>query len=202
MAINNKAALIHGIQDSKTVLFRYLKNPITEIGHLPGWSWLHILILQIAITASCGFLRSVISGSGALGLITGTVLNPILIIVTSFVSCIFFYYCFQVFAHKTVDFKKLYELIFFANIPFYIFLILVVYVPPIFLVGFAFTGLLLFKGFIQHFQLERKLVSRLIFSLFFVMFLLWVWQRIENMQFQKDFRDNQSSRPIEIQLGE
>lgn len=187
--------------DCRRVLLGYLKNPMEQIGSLPNWNWARIIVTQVALTAICGLLRALVASNGLLGLISGTLANPILTVITSFVSAAFFYYSFQIFANKTVEFRKLYELIFFANIPFYFFLIIVSYVPPIFLVGFAFTGLLLFKGFIQHFELQRKLVTRLISTLFIVLLSLWIWQRMENLRSERAY-DSVKIKAPEIKLGE
>jgi hypothetical protein len=195
-----KDRFLSHLAECRVVLLRYLKNPVQEIGDLPSWTWPKILVTQILITALCGVFRALISGDGFLGIIGGAILNPILIIMTSLVSAIFFYYCFQIFANKTVEFRKLYELIFFANIPFYILIIPVELFPFIFLAAFAMTALLLFKGFIQHFQLERKLVTKLIGSLFLLLLSMWVWQRFENLRSEQAY--DSKIRAPEIKLGE
>jgi hypothetical protein len=92
---------------------------------------------------------------------------------------VFIYYYFQIFEKRTLDFKQIYILILFADIPFFLFQVASEILPPITLVGFAFTALLLAVGLTENFQLEKQKSLRLIGGLFLVVFLIWLWNLIE-----------------------
>jgi hypothetical protein len=64
----------------------------------------------------------------------------------------------------------------------------------------AFTGLLLLVGLVENFQLNRKLVIRLISSLYALFFVLWFWDRIASSKFEKSWSTDRVQAPS-VELG-
>ena len=109
----------------------------------------------------------------------GLIVSPMVAGVTAFVGALFIYYYFQVFEKRTCSLRKIFTLILFANIPFFIFQIGSELVPPITLVGFAFTALLMAVGLTENFQMEKRRALRLVTIMFAIVFILWLWNRID-----------------------
>ncbi len=157
-------------------LRNYLKHPVQEIRKLPTWEWRRLILAQVVVTMFSGLLSGVIHHS-LFAIFFNMILTPILSLITAFISSLFFFYTFQIFSEKTVEFRSLFTAVFFANVPFFIFQIVMGYFPPILLVGLAFTAILLIVAFVDNFQLPRKLVSRLIGGIYviFVLTYLLAW---------------------------
>jgi hypothetical protein len=181
-------------------LINYLKHPIREIAHVPDWTWSELICVQVVITALTGVLTGVV-GKSFLGVLSGFFLTPILTMITIAVSSLFFYYLFQVFAGQTLPFRRLATVVFFANLPFFIFQVLSGLVAAVSLIGFAFTAVILIVGFVENFQLPRRLVVRVIVGLYVAIFLVWIWGRWDSLQIGRDWRSERMEAP-EVHLGE
>ncbi|GIL17776.1 MAG: hypothetical protein BroJett040_15270 [Oligoflexia bacterium] len=184
--------------DIKDILIPFIKNPMEKIRNLPDWDWQTLILAQVLVTAISGALGGLINRS-VLSILSGLIMMPILTLITTSISTLFFFYTFQIIIQKQVPYRKLFTVVFFANIPFFIFQIISGYFPPISLVGLAFTGLLLIVGFVENFQVPRKLVIRLIAALYVVFFLIWLWGRLDTMKLDKQWRAEESAP--EVRLG-
>lgn len=156
----------------------YLRHPIQKISHLPDWSWTTLLVTLIAISMASGILTGLVPPN-FFRVIAGVIVSPFVGVVTTFIGALFFYYYFQVFEKRTCSLRQIFTLILFANIPFFIFQIGAELIPPITLVGFAFTALLLIVGLTDNFQMEKRRAIRLVAILFAVVFVIWLVNRIE-----------------------
>ena len=188
----------------KNSLIPFLRHPMTEIKHSPDWTWHRIFLLQILITASTGFLAALVDRKSAFSLIASLIVSPILTLLMLGISSLFFYYCFQIFASHTVSFRKLFTIVLFANIPQFIFQILNGFVPPITLVGMAFTALLLLVGFVENLKVDRKLVVRLLAALYAIFFAVWIANLISNSHLEKNWhaeKEREREETPEVQLG-
>ncbi len=181
-------------------LIKFLRHPLHEIKHVPDWTWPELIVAQLGVTALTGALTGLV-GRNVLGVFTGLILTPILTMVTIAVSTLFFYYLFQVFAGKTLPFRRLATLVFFANLPFFVFQVLSGIVPPISLIGFAFTAVLLIVGLTENFLLPRQLVMRIIAGLYVAIFLVWIWGRWDSLQIERSWKSPSIDAP-EVQLGQ
>lgn len=181
-------------------LISYLKHPIREIRQVPNWSWPELAVAQLTATAATGAVTGLVNRS-VIGVVTGLILTPILTLVTIAVSSLFFYYLFQILAGQTLPFRRLATVVFFANLPFFIFQILSGLVPPISLIGFAFTAVILIVGFVENFQLPRKLVVRLIAGIYLAIFLVWVWGRWDSLRIERTWQPETVTAP-EVHLGQ
>jgi hypothetical protein len=166
------------IKDISSYILDYLKHPINKIKNLPDWPWSTLILAMVGFTMITGLLSGLVPPSffRALG---GLLVSPIVSLIMSVLGSLFVYYYFQVFEKRTVSFRKIFTLIFFANIPFFLFQIGSEYLPPISLVGFAFTAMLLAVGLNENFSMEKRRAIRLAIILFAVVFLIWLWNRID-----------------------
>jgi len=173
---------------------------MSEIVKIPDWSWQRLLLFQIVFTMATGALGGLIS-LHIFSIITQMILVPILTLITLSVSCLFFYYSFQIFADRTLGYRQLFGTVFFANIPFFIFQIVSIYLPPVSLVGLAFTAMLLVVAFVDRFMIPKKIVVRLIGALYVVFIAIWIGQKIEGSKMDKSWRAERTQAP-EVKLGE
>lgn len=182
-------------------LISFLKHPRDEISKLPDWSWTELLLVHVLITATTGALSGLVSKS-FLSLISGIILSPILTLITLSISALFFYYFFQIFARVTLPFRKLMTLILLANLPFFIFQIVAVLVPPMILVGLAFTAVLLVIGLIANFSLDKKLVVQTMMGIYALLFVVWIWGRWDGLQLETGWKNSSGLNAPEVRLGE
>jgi len=166
------------IKETLDFLLRFAMNPIQQIKALPQWGYKHLLLVHLMISIASGVLAGLVT-LNYLNVLFGIFLLPVISLVMIFILTAFFYYYFQVFERRTVSMQSLLTLIIFANWPFFIFQIGSHYLPPLTLLGFAFTGLLLVVGLTKNFQLEKKKSIRLVMILFSVIFLVWLWNQID-----------------------
>lgn len=199
MAIN-KDLLLSEFLDAKRTLIQFLRNPLREIKHIPDWPWPKILAVQAVVTAICGGLRALIDSRNIFIVISQLIISPLFQVITAGVTALFFYYSFQIFLSKTISLRQIFQMVFFASIPFYAFSILTGIVPPIFLIGFAFTSVLLIVGMVEKFQIEKKFAIRLLLVINAIVLILWILQRIETMRMEDSF-GTRIEAP-EVKLGE
>jgi hypothetical protein len=115
------------------------------------------------------------------------------------VSTLFFGIFFKIFANRDLAWRHLFTLILFANLPHFLFATAATYVPPIIMVGLAFTSFLLIKGFIDDFQLDRKLVIRIVTGLYAVFFLTWAISEITTSErFKKNIADDERAPEVHL----
>lgn len=159
-------------------IFNYLRNPVERIKTLPDWSWATLLITVVCISIASGVLTGLVPPN-FFRLMGGIIISPIVGVTTTGLGALFIYYYFQVYEKRTCSFRKLFTLLLFANIPFFIFQVGSELIPPITLVGFAFTALLLAVGLTENFQMEKRRSIRLVTILLAIVFILWLWNRID-----------------------
>jgi hypothetical protein len=160
-------------------ILQFLKHPLREIAHLPNWSWKILIWVQIALSMISGVLAG-LAKPGLWGIPFGIIIMPIISTLMASLMTAFLYYYFQVFEHRTVPAVRLCTLAVFASIPFFIFQIASPIIPPITLVGFAFSAMLLAVGLNENFHLPKPKAVRLAIILFAVVLLVWVGNQINN----------------------
>ncbi|WII71954.1 YIP1 family protein [Bdellovibrio sp. 22V] len=159
-------------------IINYLRHPIEKIKTLPDWSWSTLIITLIVISMTSGVLTGLVPPN-FFRIVGGIVISPIVGVVTTFIGALFIYYYFQVFEKRTCSMRKIFTLILFANIPFFAFQVGSEMIPPITLVGFAFTALLMAVGLTENFQMQKRRALRLVTILFAIVFIIWLWNRID-----------------------
>jgi len=161
------------LQEIYRAIKSYLKHPVQEIRKLPNWEWRRVILAQVIVTVICGFLTGLIFRS-PLNMLMGMFVTPIIALLVAMISSLVFFYTFQIVSEKLIELRLIFTAVFFANVPFFLFQIIVGLFPPISLVGLAFTALLLIVAFVDNFQLSRKFVTRLIAGIYIVMVLTYV----------------------------
>jgi len=157
----------------------YLRHPVREIRRLPDWPWRRILLAQILLTMVTGAVSGLVHHS-VLSILAGLIQTPILTLITTSVTTLFFFYVFQVFQNQFVSFRELYLSIFFANIPFFVFQVISDYFPPILLIGLGFSALLLIVTFVANFKISRAFASRLIGGVYAILVVLHLLAWVNN----------------------
>ncbi len=157
---------------------QYLRHPLREIAKLPDWQWPLLITLTILFAIISGVITGLIPPN-PYRIAAGLLLSPFVSLVLTTVMSIFFYYYFQVFERRTCSLRRLYTLVFFANIPFYIFQTISDVVWVITPVAFAFTAFILVVGLVENFHMEKRRALRLIGIIFSLVILIWAWNKID-----------------------
>ena len=166
-------------------IVNFLKHPIRQIAYLPDWPWRTLILVQVALSMISGILAS-LTRPNFFGLLFGIIVMPIMSMLMVSLLTAFLYYYFQVFEKRAVSASKMFTLALFASIPFFIFQIASTLVPPITLIGFAFSAMLLAVGLSETFQLEKKRAVRLCVVLFAVVLIVWIGNRIGDYRFHNN----------------
>ncbi len=116
------------VKDVFNYIVNYLRHPIEKIKHLPDWSWATLLITLVVVSLISGVLGGLIPPN-FYRVMGGIVISPIVGVVTTFIGTLFIYYYFQVYEKRTCSLRKIFTLILFANIPFFIFQVAAELIP-------------------------------------------------------------------------
>jgi hypothetical protein len=190
------------LQDLPSFLRLFAVSPIRAMRGLPPWHWSTFISLQIGIAIISGVLLGLISLS-FWNFILGLVVLPISTLLASFVITFFLNYFFAFFTKTYLDLRRLFGVVVVAQIPFLILHILSAHVPPIDLIGFGITCLLLIVGLIEHFQMNRKVVTRLALSIYILFSAIWIGVQITShfdRQKVKAFETPQTLDAIEAEV--
>jgi len=198
--MSRKEFLLNEALEVKKTLVQFLRHPMTEIKNVPDWHWPRIIGLHVVVTAFTAALTGLVEQKLSFSILFGLFLTPLFTLITFGIMTLFFYYCFQIFAERTISIRKLFTIILFASIPQLFLRIIEAYVPPITLVGMAFTALLLMVGFVENFLLPRKLIVRLIAILYAILFTIWIWDQITSSRMEKNWSHDRIEAP-EVELG-
>lgn len=174
------------IRDSVTALKNFARHPLDEVARLPDWSFKHVAVVQLIIAAVSGVLAGFMD-PGFWKILQGLILFPVFALILNLLLSSFFYYYFQIFERRTVSFQKLFALVFFASLPFFLFHVASYVFVIADLFGLAMTAVLLVIGLTENFQLHKKRSLRLIAVIFSLLFLLWVMERISSARRDQAF---------------
>jgi hypothetical protein len=169
--------LVDDLKADLLFILDFLKNPIQRVSHFPNWSWKRTVLLNVGISVVSGSLRGLIPPN-IYHILFGVFFLPIITFLMTHILAGFFFYYFQVFEKRTVDFLNLLKIVFLANIPFLIVHTLTSLLPPITFLGLAFAALILIVGLTESFQLEKKRTIKLVTLLYLMVFLVWLWDAL------------------------
>lgn len=187
--------------ECRSFLVHFIRYPIQGMKNMPDWHWRRLISLHVFITAICGFLGGFFEKRSFLSPIFGIISSPILTFISISVATLFFYYAFQVFTQKVVSIRKLWTVILFAHIPAFILNTVAGFVPPMYLISFAFSALLLIVGFTENFQIDRKFSIKIITSVYFIFFLMWAYGRYQSIQEENRYQSTKSYEVPKVELG-
>ena len=180
------------IKNTVKYLLQFLKHPIHEISHLPEWSWKKAFWVQVGCATVSGLLAG-LTKPGFFSILAGIIVTPFVATVMVSVLTAFLYYYFQVFEKKTVPALRIFTLSVLASMPFFILQIGSSLIPPITLIGFAFSTMLIAVGLSENFQIEKRRAIRLSLALFAIVILVWATNKIST--YRLDRSANQQSSP-------
>lgn len=167
----------YSLRELPKAVARFLPKPLDFMRQDFQLTWPALFVL----IASCAAVSGAISGLISLrfyDVLTGVFLFPITSIVSSLVFGFFIYYFFSLFRSTFLDFRRLMSVVAIAFLPFFLFHAVSAYLPPIDLLGFAFTVVLLIVGLVEQFGLDRPTCSRLVAGIGLVFFATWALSQI------------------------
>lgn len=155
------------------------------IQKLPEWNWprilaLHMLISLVTLSISSLMMSAsqVKSTTTSLGLLPALMISFVLFLGFTFFLSFVFYYYFQLFLGRHEVFKRIFFIVCCAEVHFFLLQILASYLPPITLVGFAFTAFLLITGFATNLKIEKRKSIEIVTFIFVSVFIVWLINRI------------------------
>ena len=165
-------------------ILEFLKNPAQNISHLPTWSWKKTVVINILISIVAGTLNGLIPPN-IYNIAFGLIFMPLITLILTHILSGFFYYYFQVFEKRTVDFLNLLRMVVLANVPYLILHSLTSLLPPLTLLGLAFSALLLIVGLTESFSLDKKRAIKLVSVLYIMVFVVWLWEKIDTRRLSR-----------------
>lgn len=180
----NELSFIHQVKIDFHFILEFLKNPIQNISHLPNWSWKKTTLINILLSIVAGTLNGLIPPN-IYNIAFGLIFMPLTMFILAHILSGFFYYYFQVFEKRTVNYLNLLIMVVLANIPFLILHSLTSLLPPLTLIGLAFSALLLIVGLTESFSLNKKRAIKLVSILYTMVFLVWLWEKIDTRKLSR-----------------
>lgn len=175
---NQQPESVQTVKEVARYIVDYLRHPIQKIKAIPDWRWSTLIVTLVVVSMISGIITGLVPPN-FFRIMSGVIVSPMVAVVTAMIGALFIYYYFQVFEKRTCSLRRIFTLILFTNIPFFIFQTGSELIPPITLVGFAFTSLLMAVGLTENFQMEKRRALRLVTILFAIVFILWLWNRID-----------------------
>lgn len=163
-------------------LLRFLRNPLSEIKTHLSWTWQKSILIYALISVTAGFINGLIPPN-IYNMAFGLLFMPVITFVTSHILTGFFYYYFQVFERRQIGFLTLFHMVILANIPFLLIHTISSFLPPVTLIGLAFSAFLMIIGLTEKFSLNKKKAIQLVCVLYFMIFSVWIWERISTARF-------------------
>ncbi len=182
----NTTNFLLNLKNDFLFILEFLKNPIQNISHLPHWTWKKSVLINIIISVAAGTLNGLIPPN-IYNIAFGIIFMPLITFLLTHILSGFFYYYFQVFEKRTVDFLNLLKMVVLANVPFLILHSLTSLLPPLTLIGLAFSALLLIVGLTESFSLDRKRAIKLVSVLYVMVFVVWLWEKIDTRKLSRTF---------------
>lgn len=160
------------LQDLPALLKRFLSDPIGMMRVPMRLTWSAAISLQ----AGCAILSGVVAGAFAQSFgdfLAGLLIFPIASVAIGVLFSLYFYYLFSLFFSTFLDFRRLHSIVVVSTVPYFALHSISGFLAPIDLIGFALTSLLLVVGLVEQFNLEKRMVMKVVGALYTVFFLVW-----------------------------
>jgi O-antigen/teichoic acid export membrane protein len=180
----NEATILQRLKVDFHFILEFLKNPVQNISKLPPWSWKKTVAINILISVAAGTLNGMIPPN-IYNIAFGIIFLPIITFLLIHILSGFFYYYFQVFEKRTVDYLNLLRLVVLANVPSMILHSLTSLLPPLTLIGLAFSALLLIVGLTESFLLDKRRSIKLVSIIYIIVFVVWLWEKIDTRKLNR-----------------
>ncbi|MEK7357582.1 MAG: hypothetical protein AAB250_14105 [Bdellovibrionota bacterium] len=171
------------LRDLPKLLGTFARDPVGTMRSPLTLSWPAITSLVLGSAIVSGVLVGVLSRS-LLDFLIGLLLFPLTSLLITIVFTFFIYYFFSLFKSTFLEFTRLASIVSLAMVPYFFVHTFSSFAPPIDLIGFALTGLLLIVGLVEQFGLDRKVCVKLIGGLGAGFFIIW-----SVVQFQSHARE-------------
>ena len=154
-------------------LLEFAKNPLQRIRQIPEWSYVEIGLLTLILTIPSGVLSGLVSRRFS-AVVTGLILSPIVFAIVALIATLLFRQTIQFVFQKTLPFRPLLALFVLSNIPLLLIRIAIPLLPPIEVLGYVFTAILLTVGLVENHHLPRQKTLKLVGAVFAIFFLAWI----------------------------
>lgn len=160
-----------------TMVGRLVQKPVETMRDLPEFSWVSLILLQTTAAVVSGALVGLLGGN-IFDAILGVLVFPVFSLMVSLAVTFFLAHFFSFFFDVFLDRKRLYGVVVVSHLPYFIVHVFATWVSPLDLLGFAITCIMMAVGLVEHFQLERKHVFRIIGGIWIVFFLVWAASQV------------------------
>ncbi len=178
------------------VLF-FVRHPIEGMRRLPDWHWSTLLSLQIGISVICGAMSGLLPPRFT-SFFIGIFLYPIISFGQVGLLAVFLVFYFSVRHSVFLEHRRLASIVVLANVPYTIMHIFASVLPPLQLIGFAGTCLLLIVGMSEHFHIERRKLTRLMTGLFVAFACLWAITQYRASNQPDSFERKSIPKPVDV----
>lgn len=164
-----------------STLIRYFKNPVAVMKNMPEWDWKTLIVLQVLTSLISGIIASLLNFN-VWRILQAILVIPPVSLATAGVTSLFLYYSFLFLMQRNLPHKDILTLVILSNIPFFIFHTFSPFFPPITLLGFLFSALLLIVGLVERFNLPRSLVTKVVGAIWVIYLIIWGLGQIESYE--------------------
>lgn len=159
-------------RDLPRIIFEIFRNPITLVRTPSLLTWPAAFALQLGGAFISGALTALIE-KNIFDFVIAIVIFPVIILMISATFTLFIYYYFSIFSKTYLDMQRLYSLVVIAMFPYFTIHSISGFIPPIDLIGFCLSLILLVVGLVDQFQLGRRPVRTLMSFAGATFFLVW-----------------------------
>ncbi len=170
--MNSEAKALNRIRDLIPLMVAFFRDPVSVIKEPVRLSWPAAFALQFVFAMISGSVNALINQS-VVDFIVSLVVFPIAVAMIGAVFTLFLYYFFSVTQHTYLDIRRLHSLSVLATVPYFIVHAIASFLPPLDLIGFALTCILLTVGLSEQFGLARRPVMILTGVLYAIFFVAW-----------------------------
>lgn len=168
-------------------LIGFSKNPVRAIRTLPEWDWATLLLFVSASAAITGTLNGIVSFNFT-QVISGIFLFPITSTISAFIFSGLIYYTFLFVFHRELSLKTIFTITALSMLPSLLVSVLSGFLPPINLLGFLASALLLSVGLSEHSHIDRKKIFKFIGALYLVYVAFWIANAITSHSERKRYK--------------
>ena len=174
--------MIIGIRQTPSEIGRFFAQPISYARKMRTFTWPAAILLQLVWGWLCGvawLMTSPLHVSTPAAKLTAFLIFPGMVLGSASALTIFIYLLLAVAARGASNVERpliqpLYALVILSQMAFFFLHAFSEWVPPVDLIGFAMSALILAVGLVDQFKLERRLVFRVVVLLFCISGIAWI----------------------------
>jgi hypothetical protein len=180
-----------------TFLKVFVRHPINATRKLPEWR-LETTIFLVVLSSAFSALLTGIMARSLVPLISGLLLVPLMSLIFLGVGTVVYHYVFIFLYDRSVDKRKIFQVLAVSSLPFLVFRCVGFWISPILLIGMAFSCVLMVVGFVDNFYLPKRSVMKLVGLIFCVLLFQWVYTTIKSTSRITDYRDRISDDSMRV----